>query len=79
MHLRRADGTYACGVGSRWASQIVTSVTNVGEVTCRACVRIAGGRVQVTPSTGDEGATMRALVSRRWAEDWDSAEDSAND
>mgnify|MGYP003420665113 CR=1 FL=1 len=39
IHLAIAPGRYACGIGNRWASQVIASTRNRSAVTCRSCCR----------------------------------------
>lgn len=39
IHLAIAPGRYACGIGNRWASQVIASTRNRSAVTFRSCCR----------------------------------------
>lgn len=52
VHFRLSPGHYACGVGHRWGSQVVTSTQHKLAVSCEACKNAAvfKGAVQRLPS-----------------------------
>jgi len=43
VHLR-VNGRPACNTGTRWASRVMTTTSSVLRVTCKSCLKIAGGK-----------------------------------